>query len=59
MKRIAFLFGLLSSVPLLAQRPAAPALLVPEAAPERDYVFAPDAYLEHLRTQEESDDERS
>ncbi len=30
-------------MPVLAQRPSDPALLVPEAAPELDYVFAPDA----------------
>ena len=44
MKRIACLFGLLLlAAPVLAQRPSDPALLVPEAAPELDYVFAPDA----------------
>ena len=44
MKRIACLFGLLLlAAPVLAQRPSDPALLVPETAPELDYVFAPDA----------------
>jgi DNA-binding beta-propeller fold protein YncE len=44
MKRIACLFGLLMlATPVLAQRPSDPALLVPESAPELDYVFAPDA----------------
>ncbi len=44
MRRIACFLGcLVLAVPVLAQRPSDPALLVPEAAPELDYVFAPDA----------------
>ena len=38
-----FLAVLLLSVSALAQRPSDPALLVPEAAPELDYTFVPDA----------------
>ena len=44
MKRIAIFFAsLFLTVPLLAQRPSDPALLVPETAPELDYTFVPDA----------------
>jgi DNA-binding beta-propeller fold protein YncE len=44
MKRLACVFGLLLLVaPIMAQRPSDPALLVPETAPELDYVFTPDA----------------
>ena len=44
MKRISVFFAcLLLAVPVLAQRPSDPALLVPEAAPELDYSFVPDA----------------
>jgi len=44
MKRIAVFFAsLFLTVPLLAQRPSDPALLVPETAPELDYTFVPDA----------------
>jgi DNA-binding beta-propeller fold protein YncE len=43
MKRIVLLVCLVLHAPLLAQRPSDPALLVPETAPELDYVFAPDA----------------
>ena len=44
MKHItALVVFLLLGLPVLAQRPSDPALLVPEAAPELDYVFAPDA----------------
>ena len=44
MRRIACCLGLLVlAAPLLAQRPSDPALLVPETAPELDYVFAPES----------------
>jgi sugar lactone lactonase YvrE len=44
MKRILFvLASLFLTVPVLAQRPSDPALLVPETAPELDYTFVPDA----------------
>jgi sugar lactone lactonase YvrE len=44
MKRILVLVVCLVFVaPALAQRPSDPALLVPEVAPELDYVFVPDA----------------
>lgn len=44
MKRIvALLACFVLHVPLLAQRPSDPALLVPESAPELDYVFEPNA----------------
>ena len=44
MKRITCLLAcLVLSVSVFAQRPSDPALLVPEAAPELDYVFAPDS----------------
>jgi sugar lactone lactonase YvrE len=44
MKRIFIFFACLClTAPLLAQRPSDPALLVPEAAPELDYTFVPDA----------------
>ena len=42
MRRIACLVAVLSvTATVVAQRPSDPALLVPEAAPELDYVFAP------------------
>ena len=43
MKRITFFACLLLTVPVLAQRPSDPALLIPETAPELDYTFVPDA----------------
>ena len=44
MKRITlFVACFLLGTSVLAQRPSDPALLVPEAAPELDYVFVPDA----------------
>jgi DNA-binding beta-propeller fold protein YncE len=44
MKRVTFVLAfLLFGVSAVAQRPSDPALLVPEAAPELDYVFVPDA----------------
>jgi DNA-binding beta-propeller fold protein YncE len=44
MKRIAlFVACFVLGTSVLAQRPSDPALLVPEAAPELDYVFVPDA----------------
>jgi DNA-binding beta-propeller fold protein YncE len=44
MRHVACLFGLLMlAAPVVAQRPSDPALLVPEPAPELDYMFAPDA----------------
>jgi sugar lactone lactonase YvrE len=44
MKRIAAVIAcVVLHAPLLAQRPSDPALLVPETAPELDYVFVPDA----------------
>ena len=44
MRRITCLVAcLVLSASALAQRPSDPALLVPEAAPELDYVFAPDS----------------
>src|SRR5688572_24330036 len=44
MKRITFFVAcFLLGTSVLAQRPSDPALLVPEAAPELDYVFVPDA----------------
>jgi sugar lactone lactonase YvrE len=44
MKHITLLLAVLFlSVSALAQRPSDPALLVPETAPELDYVFVPDA----------------
>jgi len=44
MKRIAGLLAFLFlAAPLLAQRPSDPALLVPETAPELDYVFVPES----------------
>ncbi len=44
MRRIACFVAVLTvSATAMAQRPSDPALLVPEAAPELDYVFAPDA----------------
>ena len=42
MRQIACFLGfLVFAAPLVAQRPSDPALLVPEAAAELDYVFAP------------------
>ncbi len=44
MKPVTVLFAfLLLGASALAQRPSDPALLIPEAAPELDYVFVPDA----------------
>ena len=44
MKRIACALAVvLLGVPVLAQRPSDPALLVPETAPELNYVYVPDA----------------
>lgn len=44
MKRITIiLVCLFLTAPVLAQRPSDPALLIPETAPELDYVFAPNA----------------
>ena len=44
MKQISLVFALLlAAAPLLAQRPSDPALLIPEVAPELDYIVAPTA----------------